>query len=73
MVTVFSKHNCVQCMMTKRFLEEHHVPFVEHNLDEQPELIEQLKAEGFQATPIVKTPSGQAFSGFRPDQLRALA
>ena len=59
--------------MTKRFLEEHNVAFIEHNIDEQPEFIENLKAEGFLATPVVKLPDGNAFTGFRPDRLSALA
>ena len=69
MVTVFSKNNCIQCKMTKRFLEEHNVAFIEHNIDEQPEFIENLKAEGFLATPVVKHPDGNTFTGFRPDRL----
>ena len=73
MVTVFSMNNCIQCKMTKRFLEEHNVAFIEHNIDEQPEFIENLKAEGFLATPVVKLPDGNAFTGFRPDRLSALA
>lgn len=59
--------------MTKKFLEQHHINFVEHNLDEQPEYIDQLKADGFMATPVVKLPDGNAFSGFRPDRLQGLA
>lgn len=72
-ITVFSKNNCIQCKMTKRFLQEHHVNFVEHNIDEQPEYIDGLKQEGFQATPVVKLANGKAFSGFRPDVLRQIA
>ena len=72
MVTVFSKNNCIQCKMTKRFLEEHNIAFIEYNIDEQPEFIENLKAEGFLATPVVKRPDGNAFTGFRPDRLLAL-
>ena len=64
MVTVFSKNNCIQCKMTKRFLEEHNIAFIEHN---------NLKAEGFLATPVVKLPDGNAFTGFRPDRLLAFA
>ena len=45
MVTVFSKNNCIQCKMTKRFLEQHKISFIEHNIDEQPEYISQLKSE----------------------------
>ena len=73
MVTVFSKNNCIQCTMTKRFLEQHHVNFIEHNIDEQPEFVDALKQEGFKATPVVKLPNGSAFTGFRSDMLKQLA
>ncbi|KRM03692.1 hypothetical protein FC60_GL000062 [Limosilactobacillus gastricus DSM 16045] len=59
--------------MTKKFLEQHNVAFVEHNIDEQPEFVDELKANGFMATPVVQLPDGNAFSGFRPDMLRGLA
>lgn len=59
--------------MTKMFLKQHSVPFVEHNIDEHPEFIDQLKKNGFKATPVVKLPNGKAFSGFRPDELKQLA
>lgn len=73
MVTVFSKDNCIQCKMIKKFLKQHQINFIEHNIDEQPEYVDQLKAEGFMATPVVKLPNGNAFSGFRPDRLSQLA
>lgn len=59
--------------MTKKFLQQHQIKFVEHNIDEHPEYIDQLKAAGFMATPVVKLPNGNAFSGFRPDRLQSLA
>ena len=59
--------------MTKKFLQQHQIKFVEHNIDEQPEYIDQLKADGFMATPVVELPNGNAFSGFRPDRLQSLA
>lgn len=59
--------------MTKKFLKQHKINFIEHNIDEQPEYVDKLKAEGFMATPVVKLPNGNAFSGFRPDCLSQLA
>ena len=59
--------------MTKKFLQQHQINFVEHNINEQPEYVDQLMAPGFLATPVVKLPNGRAFSGFRPDRLQALA
>jgi len=35
MVTVYSKNNCVQCKMTKRFLDSNNVAYREINLDAQ--------------------------------------
>ena len=46
MVTVYSKNNCVQCKMTKRFLDSNKIAYREINLDEQPEFIEQVKELG---------------------------
>ena len=42
MVTVFSKNNCIQCKMTKRFLDQHNISFIELIIDEQPEYISQV-------------------------------
>ncbi|MHA8110710.1 redoxin NrdH [Lactobacillaceae bacterium Melli_B4] len=72
-VTLYSKNNCMQCKMTKRFLEEHDVEFSEINIDNQPEYIDKLKSAGFMATPVVMADGIDAFSGFRPDQLNKLA
>ncbi|WP_122645576.1 glutaredoxin-like protein NrdH [Enterococcus mediterraneensis] len=71
-ITVFSKNNCMQCKMTKRFLNDNNITFREVNIDEQPEAISQLKEQGFQTVPVVTTDS-QTIIGFRPDQLRQLA
>lgn len=71
-LVLYTKNNCIQCKMTKKFLKAHNINFVEHNIDEQPEFINSLKSEGFMATPVVKLPNGNAFSGFRPDELNKL-
>lgn len=73
MVTIFSKNNCIQCKMTKKFLQQHKISFIEHNIDEHPEYVDKLKAAGFLSTPVVELPNGNAFSGFRPDRLQQLA
>ena len=71
MITVNSKNNCVQCKMTKRFLDENGVEFKEINIDEQPEFIQHVKDLGFSAAPVIET-EGEAFSGFQPSKLKAL-
>ncbi len=70
MITVYSKNNCVQCKMTKRFLEEHQIEFKEINLDEQPEFIQHVKELGFSAAPVIETAS-ESFSGFQLSKLKA--
>lgn len=62
----------MQCKMTKRFLTEHHVDFVEHNINENPQYVDYLKDRGFQSLPVIETENAQ-FSGFRPDKLQQLA
>ncbi|HFH9837415.1 TPA: glutaredoxin-like protein NrdH [Streptococcus suis] len=71
MVTVYSKHDCVQCKMTKRFLDQHNVAYQEINLDEQPEFIEHVKGLGFSSAPVIETET-ESFSGFQPSKLKAL-
>ncbi|HEU1604226.1 TPA: glutaredoxin-like protein NrdH [Streptococcus pneumoniae] len=72
MVTVYSKNNCVQCKMTKRFLDSNNVSYREINLDEQPEYVDQIKELGFSAAPVIQTPT-EVFSGFQPGKLKQLA
>ena len=42
MVTVYSKNNCMQCKMVKKWLSEHEIAFDEINIDEQPEIDEKV-------------------------------
>lgn len=72
MVKVYSKNNCMQCKMTKRYLSDNSIPFEEVNIDNEPSALDFLKDQGFQSVPVVF--GGQsAIIGFRPDQLKALA
>ncbi|MBL1224721.1 glutaredoxin-like protein NrdH [Enterococcus sp. BWR-S5] len=71
-VKIFSKNNCIQCNMAKRFLNENHIPYEEVNIDSQPEMIDWLKEQGFQSVPVI-TSDATTVVGFRPDQLKQLA
>ncbi|MBF0775306.1 NrdH-redoxin [Streptococcus azizii] len=71
MITVYSKNDCVQCKMTKRFLDQHQISFREINLDEQPEFIDHVKSLGFSAAPVIETET-ESFSGFQPGKLKHL-
>ncbi|MDN6071258.1 MAG: glutaredoxin-like protein NrdH [Lactococcus plantarum] len=71
MVTVFSKNNCMQCHMVKKWLADKAVQFQEINIDEQPQYIDQVREMGFMAAPIIVKDS-VSFSGFRPTELAKL-
>lgn len=71
-IKIYTKNGCIQCKMTKRFLSQHHVDFDEININEQPESLDYLKAQGFQSLPIVMAQTDHPIVGFRPDQLQQL-
>ncbi|HFX3955222.1 TPA: glutaredoxin-like protein NrdH [Streptococcus agalactiae] len=70
-ITVFSKNNCMQCKMTKKFLDQHGADFEEINIDEKPEKIEYVKNLGFSAAPVIEA-GNVIFSGFQPSKLKEL-
>lgn len=61
----------MQCRMTKKFLEENKVDFIEINLDEQPEKIDYVKSLGFTSAPIIEA-GDVVFSGFQPTKLKEI-
>ena len=75
MIKVYSKHNCMQCEMTKEFLKANNVKFEEVNVEDNEEALELIKMHGFQRLPVVTRSESFdfAFSGFQIDQLEELA
>lgn len=71
-VTVYTKNNCVQCMMTKKTLLQYGVDFTEKNVEDNIEAMEFLKSEGYQAVPVVFADQQEPIKGFRPDLLKKL-
>ncbi|AXX65152.1 MAG: glutaredoxin-like protein NrdH [Lactobacillus sp.] len=71
-ITVFTKNGCIQCKMTKRFLNEHNVHFEERNINNQPQYLDYLKQQGFQSVPVVMAADNNPIVGFRPDELKEL-
>ena len=62
-ITLFSKNNCMQCKMTKKFLEKEGADFEEINIDEQPEKIDYVKSLGFTVLQLLK-PAISSFQVF---------
>lgn len=71
MITVYSKNNCMQCKMTKKFLEQNGADFQEINIDEHPEKIDYVKSLGFSSAPVIES-NELVFSGFQPAKLKEI-
>ena len=72
-VTVYTKNNCVQCMMTKKTLAQYGVSYVEKNVEEDEAALTFLKDQGYQAVPVLITNDAEPIKVFRPDLLAQLA
>lgn len=70
-ITVFSKNNCMQCKMTKKFLEQNGAEFEEINIDEHPEKVDYVKSLGFTSAPVIEA-GDLVFSGFQPAKLKEI-
>lgn len=70
-ITIFSKNNCMQCKMTKKFLDKEGADYQEINIDERPDMIDYVKDLGFSAAPVVKA-GDIIFSGFQPAKLKEI-
>lgn len=71
MVTVYEKPECTQCEMTQKVLVSKGVPFRTESL-EDPENVRKVKEMGYMSAPVVVTPEGDSWAGFRPDKIGAL-
>ena len=73
-ITVYSRSNCVQCSMTKKYLSNHNTRFEEVDLEEDELALEAAKDLGYRSAPVVfvRYPSGAEshWAGFNPSRLK---
>lgn len=69
-IYVFSKPNCAQCNMTKTFLDNNGVKYVNRSVEYETNL-NHLKSMGYQSVPII-IKGDKVIKGFAPDELGAL-
>lgn len=68
-LTLYSKESCVQCTATERALAKRGITeYDKVMLEENPDVLDQLVAEGFSQAPIVDA-GYDKWSGFRPDKI----
>lgn len=70
-VTVYTKSNCPQCVSTKELMKKLAIPYKEINIEENPDVLTFLKAEGFRSAPVVMT-EADAWAGFNETKIRSL-
>lgn len=72
MTTVYVKPSCVQCDMTKRYLNKIGVEYNTVDITKDAEALDKILDMGFQAAPVVIT-ENDSWAGFQPDKLDGLA
>lgn len=77
MITVYSKPNCMQCEMTKMWLNQNKIPFETVDTEANPEALELLSHYGWQTLPVVAiddeiSDNSKSWSGFQVDKLEGL-
>ena len=72
MLTIYSKSGCVQCNATYRALDDKGVEYDVVDMSVDPDALEKVKALGHLQAPVVVTPEGEHWSGFRPDLIATL-
>ena len=72
MTTVYVKPSCVQCDMTKRFMDKNGIDYDTVDITQDPEALEMILGMGFSSAPVVISDKG-SWAGFQPDKLNLLA
>ena len=71
-VTVYTKKNCPQCMMTKEYMDALNIEYETIDVTDNDEAREHVKELGFTSLPVVVVENGEAWFGFRPDNIDLL-
>lgn len=77
MLTVYSKPSCMQCEMTKIWLNQNKIPFETVDTKANPGALELLRHYGWQTLPVVTLDDElgdktKTWAGFQIDKLEAL-
>lgn len=71
-VTVYTKKNCPQCIMTKKYMDALNIEYETIDVPNNEEAREYVKSLGFQTLPVVVVENGEAWFGFRPENIDLL-
>lgn len=71
-VKVYTKKNCPQCTMTKKYMDTLNIEYETIDATDNEEARAYVKSLGFQTLPVVVVESGEAWFGFRPENIDLL-
>lgn len=71
-ITVYTKPGCIQCQATYRALTRAGLDYTTTDITKDPAAYHHVVTLGYQQVPVVETPTTH-WSGFRPDNISALA
>ena len=77
MITVYSKPRCMQCEMTKMWLNQNNIEFENVDIEVNPGALELLRYYGWQTLPVVTLDDElgdktKTWAGFQIEKLEAL-
>lgn len=52
-IYIYTKPNCVQCRMVKKYLDNKNIPFIEINIENDEDVINFLKGQGISSAPAI--------------------
>lgn len=71
-ITLWTKPNCQQCLMTAKQFDKRGIIYQTKRLDRSPKAVDRFLELGLMAAPIVET-DNKRWSGFRLDKIDSLA
>lgn len=71
MIKLYTKNNRIQCTMTKKLLNKDNIKYEEINVEENSDVLEDLKSRGFKSLPVLSYNDKEYIVGFQVDKLRA--
>lgn len=71
MVILYTKTRCIQCDMTKRWLDNHDIQYKQYNVDTDYEALLYITGMGFKSVPVVFWEKN-SWAGFQPDKLEEM-
>lgn len=71
MTTVYTKPACVQCDMTKRYMDKNGIAYTTVDITKDSEAFDMIVGMGFASAPVVISDKG-SWAGFQPEKIDLL-